>query len=272
MFDISTFILISLFFIVSLSPSFPTFAILSIPVMEKVGEGKFKSTKERIEYTLVRWLQASGAEVIAIHTYTPKKELNEILEKVNGVILPGDNIKTELEGAYYNQAKKIYNKVIEMYNESQGKIKIPLLTIGNDVTLLGTFASEMSHFIESLMQIWPNEVSFLNNTLAKNSIMFSELDEKDFRSMDFLHLVVNDLKFILSFAEFQNSYHLKNAYDVIAHSFCLYGRNYVSALQSKEFPITGVTFRPEAIAFEQSGKVETSVGHKDSQTKGGLPG
>lgn len=80
----------------------------------------------------------------------------------------------------------------------------------------------MSHFIESLMQIWPNEVSFLNNTLAKNSIMFSELDEKDFRSMDFLHLVVNDLKFILSFAEFQNSYHLKNAYDVIAHSFCLY--------------------------------------------------
>lgn len=149
-----------------------------------------------------------------------------------------------------------------MYNESQGKIKIPLLAIGNDVTLLGIFASEMSHFIESLMQIWPNEVSFLNNTLAKNSIMFSELDEKDFRSMDFLHLVVNDLKFILSFAEFQNSYHLKNAYDVIAHSFCLYGRNYVSALQSKEFPITGVTFRPEAIAFEQIGKVETSVGPK----------
>ena len=141
--------------------------------MEKVGEGTFKSTKERIEYTLVRWLQASGAEVIAIHTYTPKKELNEILEKVNGVILPGDNIKTELEGAYYNQAKKIYSKVIEMYNESQGKIKIPLLAIGNDVTLLGIFASEMSHFIESLMQIWPNEVSFLNNTLAKNSIMFS---------------------------------------------------------------------------------------------------
>ena len=97
--------------------------------MEKVGEGKFKSTKERIEYTLVRWLQASGAEVIAIHTYTPNKELNEIIEKVNGVILPGDNIKTELEGAYYNQAKKIYNKVIEMYNESQGKIKIPLLAI-----------------------------------------------------------------------------------------------------------------------------------------------
>lgn len=40
-----------------------------------------------------------------------------------------NNIKTELEGAYYNQAKKIYNKVIEMYNESQGKIKIPLLAI-----------------------------------------------------------------------------------------------------------------------------------------------
>lgn len=85
---ISLFIL-SFIIITSSAPSFQTFAILSVPIMERVGDGKYKATKERIEDTFIRWLQASGADVIAVHTYTPKKEIEKILEKVNGVILPG---------------------------------------------------------------------------------------------------------------------------------------------------------------------------------------
>ena len=42
-----------------------------------------------------------------------------------------------------------------MYNKSKGEVKVPLLAIGNDLTLLGVFASEMDTFIEHSMQIWP---------------------------------------------------------------------------------------------------------------------
>lgn len=44
--------LISLFIISFITitysvPSFPTFAVLSVPIMERVGDGKYKTTKER---------------------------------------------------------------------------------------------------------------------------------------------------------------------------------------------------------------------------------
>ena len=103
-----SFFILSFIIITSSAPSFPTFAILSVPIMKRVRDGKYKTTKERIENTFIRLLQASGADVIAIHTYTPKKDIEKILEKVNGVILPGNNIRTTVDSPYYKQAKLIY--------------------------------------------------------------------------------------------------------------------------------------------------------------------
>ena len=76
-----SFFILSFIIITSSAPSFPTFAILSVPIMKRVRDGKYKTTKERIENTFIRWLQASGADVIAIHTYTPKRILRRYLKK-----------------------------------------------------------------------------------------------------------------------------------------------------------------------------------------------
>ena len=123
----SLYLLVLFFFSIKCIPTFPTFAILSIPIIERVSEDKFKSTKERIDNTFVRWLQASGADVIPINTFTPQSQVDQILQKVNGIIFPSNDQPISSTSSYYNQAKYIYSKVIEIYNESKGEIKVPLL-------------------------------------------------------------------------------------------------------------------------------------------------
>ena len=47
----SLYLLVLFFFSIKCIPTFSTFAILSIPIIERVSEDKFKSTKERIDKT-----------------------------------------------------------------------------------------------------------------------------------------------------------------------------------------------------------------------------
>ena len=149
-----------------------------------------------------------------------------------------------------------------MYNKSKGEVKVPLLAIGNNLTLLGVFASEMDTFIEHSMQIWPHELKFVNVTQAKESIIYSELDDDDIRGLDFLYLIASNLKYMIPFHLFENSFHLKNSFNILTHSFCLYGLNFVSSIQAKEFPIAAITYQPQSIAFEQNGQLEVKTGAK----------
>ena len=254
-YSLYTFLL--LFLYIQSVPSFPTFAILSIPIIERVSEDKFKSTKERIDNTYIRWLQASGADVIPINTFTQESQVDKILQKVNGVIFPSNDQEISVDFSYYKQAKYIYSKVIEIYNESKGEIKIPLLAIGNDLGLICKFVDEDHDFIVKSLQIWGNELHFNNITNAKNSFIFSEFDMRDFRSMEFFPMLPHDVQYMVSKGGFLGTPTLKKAFTVLAVTRSLSGLRYIAALQSKEFPIIGIAFNPSLIAFEQSGKPET---------------
>lgn len=244
------------------SPSFPTFLILSIPIMEKMGEGVYKSNSERVDNNFIRWLQASGADVIVVSTFTPKKEIEELLTKVNGIIFQGNDL-LKLEGStYFSQALYLYERVKEIYDQSQGQIKIPLVAFGNDLSMISEFVAGTHSIIKESIQLWLNEATFINKTLAQDTIIYSELDEDDMRSLEFLYHLPNELKFFVPFGIFENNKHLKGAYHILTHSTSLYGINYVSSIQDKKYPIAGVSFRPEATAFEQGVKPETNPSWK----------
>ena len=253
----SLYLLVLFFFSIKCIPTFPTFAILSVPIIERVSEDKFKSTKERIDNTFVRWLQSSGADVIPINTFTPESQVDLILQKVNGIIFPSNDQPISSTSSYFKQAKYIYSKVIEMYNESKGEIKVPLLFIGNDLGLLCKFVDEDHDFIVQSSQIWGNELHFNNITNAKKTFIFSEFDNRDIRAMEFFPMLPHDIQYMVANSDFLSTPSLKKAFTVLAVTRGLSGIRYVAALQSKEFPIIGIAFNPSLIAFEQSGKPET---------------
>ena len=234
-------IIISTLSLIFSYPIFPTILTVSIPYKNKKTEG-------RVENTFVRFLQASGADLIVVHTWTDLKNIDRLLEnKVTGVIFQGiDTIDKTIE-PYINILKYIQSKVISIYNSSKGKKKIPILALGNDMTILGILSSNKNDFSISKVIVGPNKIKFNND--GKKSWIFSDLQKSDFNSLENENICSNYITNLIPKNLFDNK--LKNYFKIISTS--LYeNEEYVSIMESNLYPIIGMSFHPEHIVFEEN--------------------
>ena len=234
-------IIISTLSLIFSYPIFPTILTVSIPYKNKKTEG-------RVENTFVRFLQASGADLIVVHTWTDLKNIDRLLEnKVTGVIFQGIDTIDKTIDPYINILKYIQSKVISIYNSSKGKKKIPILALGNDMTILGILSSNKNDFSISKVLIGPNKIKFNND--GKKSWIFSDLQKSDFNSLENENICSNYITNLIPKNLFDNK--LKNYFKIISTS--LYeNEEYVSIMESNLYPIIGMSFHPEHIVFEEN--------------------
>ena len=234
-------IIISTLSLIFSYPIFPTILTVSIPYKNKKTEG-------RVENTFVRFLQASGADLIVVHTWTDLKNIDRLLEnKVTGVIFQGIDTIDKTIDPYINILKYIQSKVIYIYNSSKGKKKIPILALGNDMTILGILSSNKNDFSISKVIVGPNKIKFNND--GKKSWIFSDLQKSDFNSLENENICSNYITNLIPKNLFDNK--LKNYFKIISTS--LYeNEEYVSIMESNLYPIIGMSFHPEHIVFEEN--------------------
>jgi len=234
-------IIISTLSLIFSYPIFPTILTVSIPYKNKKTEG-------RVENTFVRFLQASGADLIVVHTWTDLKNIDRLLEnKVTGVIFQGIDTIDKTIDPYINILKYIQSKVISIYNSSKGKKKIPILALGNDMTILGILSSNKNDFSISKVIVGPNKIKFNND--GKKSWIFSDLQKSDFNSLENENICSNYITNLIPKNLFDNK--LKNYFKIISTS--LYeNEEYVSIMESNLYPIIGMSFHPEHIVFEEN--------------------
>ena len=234
-------LLISIISLIFSYPIFPTILTVSIPYRNKKSEG-------RVENTFVRFLQASGADLIVVHTWTDLKNIDHLLEnKVTGVIFQGIDTIDKTIDPYINILKYIQSKIISIYNSSKGKKKIPILALGNDMTILGILSSNKNDFSISKVLIGPNKIKFNND--GKKSWIFSDLQKSDFNSLENENICSNYITNLIPKNLFDNK--LTNYFKIISTS--LYeNEEYVSIMESNLYPIIGMSFHPEHIVFEEN--------------------
>ena len=222
-------------------PIFPTILTVSIPYRNKKSEG-------RVENTFVRFLQASGADLIVVHTWTDLKNIDHLLEnKVTGVIFQGIDTIDKTIDPYINILKYIQSKIISIYNSSKGKKKIPILALGNDMTILGILSSNKNDFSISKVLIGPNKIKF--NKDGMKSWIFTDLQKSDFTSLENENICSNYITNLIPKNLFENK--LTNYFKIISTS--LYeNEEYVSIMESNLYPIIGMSFHPEHIVFEEN--------------------
>ena len=234
-------IIISTLSLIFSYPIFPTILTVSIPYKNKKTEG-------RVENTFVRFLQASGADLIVVHTWTDLKNIDRLLEnKVTGVIFQGIDTIDKTIDPYINILKYIQSKVISIYNSSKGKKKIPILALGNDMTILGILSSNKNDFSISKVLIGPNKIKF--NKDGMKSWIFTDLQKSDFTSLENENICSNYITNLIPKNLFENK--LTNYFKIISTS--LYeNEEYVSIMESNLYPIIGMSFHPEHIVFEEN--------------------
>ena len=70
----------------------PIFGVLTQPIPIAWQDYVTDGSETYIESSHVQFLESAGARVVAIDYRTPLDELKKMLEEVNGVYIPGDNI------------------------------------------------------------------------------------------------------------------------------------------------------------------------------------
>ena len=231
----------------STNPLYSTIMTLSMPIIEQGGS----SSQERVENTFLRWLQTGGVDLISVHTWTTEETIDELLGKVNGVVLMGYPEELNKESLYYKKAQYIIQKVVKIAEESEGKTLIPVLAIGNDASLMTTVLTGETDYITSIKNTRPNRLIFEDTDVAKKSLIFQELDPEDFVNLVSLDILANKMSFGITKGDFKKNAKLNELFDIIATSKNNEGE-YVSVIQNKKYPIIGLTFHPEKIVFEQN--------------------
>lgn len=124
---------------------------LSMPIIEQGGA----SSQKRVENTFLRWLQAGGVDLITVHTWAPQDTIDELLQKVSGVVFMGYPEDLNKESSYYKKAEYIIQKVVKIAEESQNKTLIPILATGNDASLMTTVLTEDTSYISKIRNTRP---------------------------------------------------------------------------------------------------------------------
>lgn len=232
---------------IACQPMFSNVLTLSIPIIEEGGA----SSQERVENTFLRWLQAGGVDLIAVHTYTPKETIDELLQKVNGIVFMGDSSALNSESSYYKVSKYIIDKVKEIFDSSEGKTKIPILFVGNDLTLLASIMTNKSDFIQNYKVVSENSLVFEDIVEVRKFDLFKELDPEDVVNISTSPICANKLEYLITKENFNNTKELTDQFKLLATA-----RNhdieYVAVIQDNKYPFYGISFRPEKIVFEQN--------------------
>ena len=244
------FLIISQICVISNYPIFPTILTVSIPIMEKDSNLKNVFIESRVENNYVRWLQASGADLVVVHPWTSSEEIDYLLSKVNGVLLQGNPNNLDIESSYYKIIKYIYSKVIDI-NDSG--IKMPIIAIGDDVALLSTIISEDNISIVTNSKNLINQPSNINLFLSVDkTIIFKEFEKNDMKALEEENILPNNLNRFISVKHFISDFHLGQKFNLIATSKSEEGIEYVSVAEGKKYPIILMSFHPEYVAFEQN--------------------
>lgn len=228
---------------VSSYPYFPTILTVSIPIFENNS-----NLKSRVENNYVRWLQASGSDIISVHPWTSHEDIDKLLSKVNGVLLQGNPNNLDINSDYYKVVKYIYEKIIKI-NDSG--IRMPLIALGDDLSLLCSIISEDNTSINTELKYpihEPTKIKLFSS--PERTIILKELEKEDMKVLEKEYVLPNNLKRIISVKNFLSNFHLGQKFNMVATSKTKEGKEYISIIEGKKYPIIMVSFHPEYVVFE----------------------
>ena len=233
-------------------PIFPTILTVSIPVLEQNYSSKEVFSEARVENNFLRWLQASGADLVVVHTWSSEAEIDTLLQKVNGVLFQGNLDGLNVNSPYYQTLKLVYNKVISL-NDSG--IKIPLLAIGDDVSLLFSIINNDETYLVSSTGTRFLEPNNMNLFLVPDkTIILNEFEKEDMKIFEENNILPNNLDLYISVQNFM--YKLNDKFNLVATSKTPSGDEYVAIAEGKKYPIIMVSFHPEYVPFEQNSELK----------------
>jgi len=249
--NIFVFLLFSFSVILTKPLEIPVIAILANP-------NPYNSqniTSSRVNSQYVRWLEQSFSEVVVIQPWHTEEEIEEILDKVNGVLWPGGDRDLKLCGEFERKAILILKKIMKLYDEK--KVRLPLWGTCQGFEMIAAFLSNtvsvLTHF-----DSWDVKLPLIFKESKENSFLLEssfsgmykdfsrgELDalQSENVTAHFHHLGISEDNF--------NKFNLKKILKITSYGLDVNNKEFIASFEGVKYPIYGVQYHPEMIAYKK---------------------
>ena len=202
--------------------------------------------KEAIDGGFVRWMEASGAEVVVIHIWYSHEQIISLLNQINGVLFSaGPRRPLKFDEPWESNAKFIF-----YYAKNNG---IPIWGTCLGMQMITAFMSEENKLLEKYNNIGLNNIELTN--LAKDSQILSLFKENDYYNLNQSKTSFHIHKHGISPERFYANKNLMDNYDIIGYGYDKNGKKFVNIIESKKglkHKIFGTQFHPEKNPFERA--------------------
>lgn len=205
-----------------------------------------KYTKEAIDGGFVRWMEASGAEVVIIHIWYNHEQIISLLNQINGVLFSaGPRRPLKYDEPWESNAKFIFD-----YAKNNG---IPIWGTCLGMQMITAFMAEDNNLLEKYNNLGLENV--LLSDSAKESKILSLFKEKDYHNLNYSYTSFHIHKHGISPSSFFSNKNLRENYDVIGYGYDNDGKKFINIIESKKglkHKIFGTQFHPEKNPFERA--------------------
>ena len=205
-----------------------------------------KYTKEAIDGGFVRWMEASGAEIVVIHIWYSHEQIISLLNQINGVLFSaGPRRPLKLDEPWEQNAKFVFD-----YAKNNG---IPIWGTCLGMQMITIFMSDDNkNFMEKYDNIGLKNVELTKE--AKDSKMLSLFKKTDFDNLKNSKTSYHIHKHGISPEVFFSNKNLVDNYDILGYGYDSNGKKFVNIIESKKgkkHKVYGTQFHPEKNPFER---------------------
>jgi len=218
--------------------------------------------KNRTSYvaaSYVKYLEEAGARVVAVRFDASDAELDTLMKGLNGLLFPGGGSSLDLTSPFFEKASYLFNAAIKlndngvyfpMWGTCLGFQFLSIMGAGADESVLtGPFDSED----------YPIPLNF--TSAAKGSYMLSTLPPDIFNALSVQNITQNEHQFGVTPEAYSSHPKLSAFFNVLATNVDRKGKEFVSLVEGKKYPVYASQFHPEKNNFEWGAQEENPIPH-----------
>ena len=204
--------------------------IITIPFPEKVKHGT-----SYVRHSYVKWFEEKGVRVIPIPYDTKQPEL--YFHMVNGLVIPGGNMMYVVKQRAF---MKTITALFMLSIQSNDYFPIWTTCLGFEMImfLVGGFRSLKRYDAHGMFPLQLTKE-------GRASRMMRTFPSRYLQSLEHECSTLQNHEYGISPTDFVANPHLRRFYHILATSIDETGKEFVSAIEAKHFPIYGIQFHPE---------------------------
>uniref|UniRef100_D3TMZ6 folate gamma-glutamyl hydrolase n=1 Tax=Glossina morsitans morsitans TaxID=37546 RepID=D3TMZ6_GLOMM len=234
----------------------PLIGILCMDIAQELQRKYGELIHSYISAAYVKYLESMGARVVPIWISRPRAYYEEIMEKINGILLPGGAVFLDDSKCSENlrndcvQSSKFIYEIAEERNNDGKYFPLWGTCLGYQLMLLHSCKGNSNDIRSECKKMECSLPIILENSqVLQNSQLLKDCNEELVAAMSQLPFGYHSHRYCVT-KEILSDFKIANQWTVLATNKDSEGLEFISVIEHKKYPFFGSQIHPEQIYYE----------------------